>query len=185
MAQFWVGEESVQGLTLSSSSESSLACWDIVVDLDGQVSAKMGTCGTLFPAATHYNAGAEPPPRVGDWRKVTVRGWMPRENIGVSDVLSPTPTAEVPPLAGTSWSGSDTFNNSLTFEFLPEGVLRYTTQQSDFVSGTWKQDGNQVYMETNNKFAEFQGTIEGDTMSGSVQNTRDQKWQWHLTKIRL
>jgi SH3-like domain-containing protein len=170
---FWVPKERLAqvsgGWTLTASNQTALACWDVSDASSGNYECEGR--GTLLTIPAGYFAGPDTPGERGSWRRATIWAWVKRENI--SPGLS---------LADTKWAGTDTFSNSLLFEFLPNGILRYTSQAGTFANGTWKQDGNMVYMETNNKFAEFRGTIQGYVMSGEAWNARGQKWQWRVIR---
>lgn len=76
--QFWVKKERVGSVSLSVSGGSDYACWDVKQD---QFKPADGSCGSLFPVTSIYNAGAGSLPQRGDWRQVTVQVWMSQDNI--------------------------------------------------------------------------------------------------------
>ncbi len=90
------------------------------------------------------------------------------------------------PLAGTTWVGEDESGpQSYTFE--PGGVLSYayrdrTGRWQRFRNGTWSQEGAVVRMETNGRFAEREGTVWGDRMSGEGRNVEGRRWRWHARR---
>jgi len=94
----------------------------------------------------------------------------------------PTPTTisstSVQNLEGTIWSGTDSGGKSFVYEFLPDGILRYTTDTGTFTGGSWKQDGKLVYFEINNKYAEGEGVISNNLITGNGWNQVGYKWTW-------
>ncbi len=81
-------------------------------------------------------------------------------------------------IAGTTWVGPDTMGRHYTYEFLPNGTLRYTYETGSFTDATWKQDGNSIYMSINNKYSERLGRITGTHMKGKAWNVKGQTWTW-------
>ena len=81
------------------------------------------------------------------------------------------------PLAGTTWLAQDVVGATV-YEFLPTGVLKYSYNGSTFLNGTWRQSGSAVYMEMNNRYAERDAVIRGDSMSGTGHNTVGKTWTW-------
>jgi hypothetical protein len=90
--------------------------------------------------------------------------------------------SSVPSIAGTTWAGPDTMGRHYTYEFLPDGTLRYIYENGNFTDATWKQDGDSIYMSINNKFSERLGRIIGTHMEGNAWNTKGQKWTWTADK---
>ncbi len=83
-----------------------------------------------------------------------------------------------PRLAGTCWSGHDTLGGRDTWRFLPGGVLNYTSETGTYENGTWWQAGNNVLMETNRHYADYQAYISGDALHGRARNINGSKWRW-------
>jgi hypothetical protein len=106
------------------------------------------------------------------------------------DVLStPKPTttsvegaAEPLSLEGTTWAGIVFDTDTITFEFLEGGALQYTVPSGTYTNGTWIQEGNSIYIEMNNKFTEFEGTIDGNRMSGTARNKNGMNGTWSVEK---
>jgi hypothetical protein len=86
-------------------------------------------------------------------------------------------------LEGTTWSGIDSGGKSFVYEFLPEGVLKYTTEAGTFTQGSWEQDGKLVYFEMNDKYAENEGVISGNLMTGNGWNQAGYKWTWTANNV--
>jgi hypothetical protein len=84
-------------------------------------------------------------------------------------------------LLGTTWEGEG-LDGAITFEFLPDGVLRYTTAENSYTNGTWQQAGHLVSFEMNGRFAEWSGRIAASRMTGSAQNGAGRRWNWQATR---
>ncbi len=101
--------------------------------------------------------------------------------------FTPTPTVtystNVQNLEGTIWSGIDSGGKSFVYEFLPDSVLKYTTETGTFTDGSWKQDGKLVYFEMNNKYAEHEGVISDNWMTGNGWNQAGYKWTWSASNV--
>jgi hypothetical protein len=93
----------------------------------------------------------------------------------------PAVATEVRPLEGTVWTGT-MFGREQTFEFRPAGVMRYAAGAQTYDNGRWVQNGAQVAIDTNDHYADYSGTIEGDTMSGTARNKRGLTWVWSLAR---
>lgn len=86
-------------------------------------------------------------------------------------------------LEGTIWSGVDSGGKSFVYEFLPNGVLKFTVETGTFTDGSWKQDGKLVYFEINNKYAEGEGVISDNLMTGNGWNQAGYKWTWTASNV--
>lgn len=85
-------------------------------------------------------------------------------------------------VAGSTWVGTDSEGDYYEFHFQADGALHYKSPSGFYKNGSWKQDGDGIYMETNNKFSERQGRISGTHMEGNAWNVRGQKWSWQVDK---
>ncbi len=90
-------------------------------------------------------------------------------------------------LEGTTWLYSGASQSKESYTFMKGGTLKYSPVKLDkvFTNGTWVQDGDSIYMEMNNKHAEQEGIISGDSMSGKAWNKNGAKWDWTATKTKL
>lgn len=84
-------------------------------------------------------------------------------------------------LLATTWQGEG-LEGSITFEFLADGVLRYTTSDSSYTNGTWEQRGNRISFEMNSRFAEWTGRIDRTRMAGSAHNSAGRQWNWQASR---
>lgn len=87
-------------------------------------------------------------------------------------------------LEGTTWAGPDSDGTPWSFTYKPGGALHYSLAGSEQDSGTWKQHGSKVIMETNDHYADFTGTIEGNTITGSAHNRAGKAWTWVAERQR-
>src|SRR5262249_18143954 len=83
---------------------------------------------------------------------------------------------------GTAWSGMDSEGKRYVFRFLPGGNLDYTSPTGRFRNGTWRQSGDAVFMETNQRYWEFNGVVRGDKLLGKAVNVRGGKWTYDLKR---
>jgi len=99
-----------------------------------------------------------------------------------TSTLTPTQVATSTPsvinLEGTVWTGTDSDGEDFVYEFLSGGIFKYTVSGETYTNGTWEQDGTSVYIETNNKFAESDAVISGNTMTGTFRNIDGHEWTW-------
>jgi hypothetical protein len=85
-------------------------------------------------------------------------------------------------VAGTTWAGTDSDADYYEYTFQADGVLAYKSPGGFYTNGTWKQNGNGIYMETNHKFSERQGQISGTHMEGKAWNIQGHRWTWAADK---
>ncbi len=84
----------------------------------------------------------------------------------------------VPSLAGSSWNVAETDGDNDVFTFMADGSMHYFDGKNNYTNGTWKQDGDSIYIEMNNKFCEYQGRISGTHMEGKAWNVKGHNWTW-------
>lgn len=90
--------------------------------------------------------------------------------------------ASTPSIAGTTWAGKDVNDDHYVFRFLADGTVHYTTPEGSWKNGTWKQEGDEVYMEMNDRYAERVGTIVGSRMKGRGWNVAGLEWTWEVER---
>jgi hypothetical protein len=117
------------------------------------------------------------------WNKVG-KNWT-----WIADLRSSSPPADTTQsnsstasVSGTGWIGPDTMGRYYTYEFHPDGTLTYAYENGTFSDGTWKQDGDSIYMSMNNKYSERQGRITGTHMEGKAWNKVGKNWTWQADK---
>src|SRR6476469_9710779 len=62
-----------------------------------------------------------------------------------------------PDLAGTSWTGKTAEGWDMTIDFLADGEMSVSYNKTSFTKATWKQDGDKVYYDMNDRYCEFEG----------------------------
>ncbi len=85
-------------------------------------------------------------------------------------------------VAGTTWAGTDSDGDYYEYHFQADGALHYKSPTGFFKNGTWNQHGDEIYMETNKKYAERKGRISGTHMKGDAWNVKGQTWTWAADK---
>ena len=85
-------------------------------------------------------------------------------------------------VSGTIWTGFESDGDYYEYFFMSDGSLHYKSPTGFWTKATWKQDGNKIYMEFNNRYAENEGTIQGDRMEGDGWNITGLRWTWSLDR---
>jgi len=80
--------------------------------------------------------------------------------------------SNVESITGTIWAGTDSDGDYYEYHFKTNGALHYKSPTGFWKNGTWKQEENEIYMETNNKYTERQGIISGNRMEGQAWNVK-------------
>jgi hypothetical protein len=92
-------------------------------------------------------------------------------------------------LEGTAWRGSTSRETDYQFEFMPNGVLRYSNWNGKIVAtyenARWKLTSNQLSIDFNNGFANWQGALAGDSLTGNARNKNGIAWTWSFKKINI
>jgi hypothetical protein len=111
--------------------------------------------------------------------------WSP--SIGANLRLARTGTrlatpGKGPRLAGTVWVGSERLAGygKLTFR-LQTGNQAVMVDARDTMTGTWRQNGNQVTLTFADGRIVYRGTLSGATLSGTAENGRT-NWTWALRR---
>ncbi|MBX3161823.1 MAG: hypothetical protein KF773_38030 [Deltaproteobacteria bacterium] len=114
---------------------------------------------------------------------VTVGGCW-RDGVAPPPVAHATRAAPSPSsLAGTIWQGDDV-EGSITLEFLPDAKLVYTTVTGRWDNGRWRREGDAIFLDTNDHYADYTGKIEGNRMHGTAHNVAGAHWQWNATRTK-
>ena len=79
-------------------------------------------------------------------------------------------------LAGSVWIGDDGPIGQVRFKFERGGVLEYSYRGTTFRTATWKQAGDRIYFQMNDKYRECEAIIQGLTMRGSSWNKAGKRW---------
>jgi hypothetical protein len=86
-------------------------------------------------------------------------------------------------LCGSRWFGSDIESGDWEITFEKDGAITYTYKGRTFRNGSWQWQGNALYFETNKKFYEFRGTLQGNLIDGESWNVKGIRW--HTSMYRL
>lgn len=63
------------------------------------------------------------------------------------------------------------------YTFSKGGGLIYAYNGASHSRGSWKQTGNKIYWETNNKYCEFEGNIKNGVVRGKAWNVTGKTWE--------
>jgi hypothetical protein len=92
------------------------------------------------------------------------------------------PERRFPSLVGSAWTGNSYEKQTMTFEFGADGQVTVMYNGSPIKAASWKQDGDKIWFELNNKYCEFNGKIVGDRIEGQCHNVAGTRWDVVLTK---
>ena len=81
-------------------------------------------------------------------------------------------------VSGTTWVGTGFDGDSYEYSSQADGAFHYKSPSGLHTNGAWKQDGNSIYMETNNKYSEYRGLISGTHIEGKTWNIKGHIWTW-------
>jgi hypothetical protein len=98
--------------------------------------------------------------------------------LAASVVAAPVPKEMKPKaegLAGTTWRG-DGICGPTVYTFEKDGRLTYSYGTSCWRNGTWKLEGDKLYWEVNQKYAEFDGTVKDGVITGKSWNVAGGSW---------
>lgn len=115
----------------------------------------------------------------GKAHNVAGKNWTWSVKRKTKSVPVPTPAGQRDVL-GTTWVGTGVRGEPLTVTFLPGGVLRYTTLSGTWENGRWEQHNERILIDTNNHYADYEGTLSGDTIKGTAHNVTGLKWTWEV-----
>lgn len=88
-------------------------------------------------------------------------------------------------LSDTEWVGLDLMDGRPivhTYRFEKGGVLAYGYRGKSYRNGTWKQNGKEVYFETNKMYREWKGLLKDEVIEADSWNKKDQKQKVVLYK---
>ena len=115
---------------------------------------------------------------------------MAKDAAPARDVLSRDATTETETeqkgdgLSGRTWTGYVwRVDTRYTFEFKTGGRLRYVNASGRaYENGTWQRNGNALYVEMNDRYAEFRGTISGNIIQGQCWNKKGVRGVWRMER---
>jgi hypothetical protein len=89
-----------------------------------------------------------------------------------------------PALAGTSWLGKTAEGWDMTLDFAADGRMTVSYNKTTFSKASWRQDGDRVYFEMNDRYCEFDGKFVGDAIEGQSHNVAGRRWETRLTRVK-
>jgi len=98
-------------------------------------------------------------------------------------------TEAAPSVMGTMWEGTDSRGDFAQYTFLKGGQLRVRQPQltggkletTETPGDTWSQSGTHIHFEINH-YLTYEGTLDGDRMSGTVSNVEGEHWAWEVRR---
>jgi hypothetical protein len=90
---------------------------------------------------------------------------------------------DAPALAGSSWAGKTAEGWDMIIDFLPDGKMTVSYNGASYTKAGWRQDGDKVYYEMNDRYCEFDGKLVGDAIDGETHNVRGKRWTTSLTRL--
>jgi hypothetical protein len=86
-------------------------------------------------------------------------------------------------LCGSRWFGSDIESGDWEISFEKDGKITYTYNDRTFRNGSWQWQGNALYFETNNKYYEFRGSVQGNLIDGESSNVKGIRWHTSMRRL--
>lgn len=98
-------------------------------------------------------------------------------------LTAPCPNAsdETPWLTIAIWDDGDTYHMATRFE--PSGAMPYAYENrgdESFDNGRWSIDGTNLAFDMNNHYADYTGTFNGTTGSGTMKNVAGNTGTWTM-----
>ena len=97
---------------------------------------------------------------------------------------SPSNAQQIVALAGTTWSGTDSDGDDYVFTFEEDGTLAYKSPSGSFRNAKWNQFKTAVYLQMNDHYSEYLGTVNGDVIEGRAWNVKQRTWTWRVSRNR-
>jgi hypothetical protein len=89
----------------------------------------------------------------------------------------------VPAVAGTHWHGSKGDDTTCDYTFHPDGTFSAEQNGRLYSKGTWKQDGEALEWEFNNRYSVYTVTLKDGTYTGTATNVKGKSWAVTLTPL--
>ena len=102
-------------------------------------------------------------------------------------LAAPVPKAVKKPVApqvvGTCWVGSNGNNSTYEYTFNADGTFTAEQNGRPYSKGTWKQDGDTLEWDFNNRYSVYTVTFAGDNFEGTAVNVKGKSWSVTLKPI--
>lgn len=90
---------------------------------------------------------------------------------------------EMSSLVGTVWEGKIVYDDTSLIRFDPKGVLRIRYFNGINMQASWRQQGEKIVIEINNKYVECDGRLlHSDRMLGTAKNKANSNWNWEMKR---
>lgn len=90
---------------------------------------------------------------------------------------------EMSSLIGTVWEGKIVYDDTSIIRFDPKGVLRIHYFNQNNLQASWRQNGDKIVIEINNKYVECEGRLlHNDRMLGTAKNKANSNWSWEMKR---
>src|SRR4051812_12351127 len=83
---------------------------------------------------------------------------------------------DTPSLVGTIWTGMSSEGLDQTITFLADGKMKIVKGERTIDKCSWTQEGAKMSWEVNDHYAEYTGTIVGDTIEATAHNKAGKDW---------
>ncbi|HEX3152038.1 MAG TPA: hypothetical protein VHR66_28450 [Gemmataceae bacterium] len=95
----------------------------------------------------------------------------------------PEEKGKVRSLIGTKWVGNSYEKREIVIEFLADGAVHVTYNDSPIENAGWRQDGDKIWFQLNKNYCEFDGVLKGDKLVGQCHNIANTQWDVTLTPV--
>jgi hypothetical protein len=85
-----------------------------------------------------------------------------------------------PWLLEDAWDDGDVLRPAT--QFREDGVMVYAYEGTTYDNGKWSLDGGTLKFDTNNHYADYHGTFDGERGSGTMKNTAGDTGKWTLER---
>lgn len=82
----------------------------------------------------------------------------------------------VPRVVGTTWNGSNGGNGTYDYMFNADGSFTAMLNGRPTSKGTWKQEGESLEWEFNNRYSVYTVTFKDGTFEGTASNIKGKSW---------
>jgi hypothetical protein len=90
---------------------------------------------------------------------------------------------ETSSVLGTVWEGKIVYDDTSLIRFDAKGVLRIRYFNRTNMQASWRQQGDKIIIEINNKYVECDGRlVRADQMLGTAKNKANNNWSWEMKR---
>ncbi len=85
-------------------------------------------------------------------------------------------------IVGTVWEGKLVYDDTSIIRFDPNGVLRIRYFKQTTMQANWRQEGERIVIEINNKYVECEGYLRDGRLVGKAKNRAPATWNWEMKR---